>query len=90
MADQTLSGAVALAIDKAVVVIGAGPMGSGIAEVAASAGHRVYLRDTSEAALDKGMSQIRGSLGKRIDVERLPHLFQRGNEFAMANPIANS
>ena len=48
MADPTNIEAGALPKDKAVVVIGAGTMGSGIAEVAASAGHRVYLRDTSD------------------------------------------
>jgi 3-hydroxybutyryl-CoA dehydrogenase len=63
--------ATALSKDKAVLVIGAGTMGSGIAEVAASAGHRVYLRDTSEAALEKGIAQIRGSLGKRVERGKL-------------------
>lgn len=61
----------ALALDRTVVVIGAGTMGSGIAEVAASAGHRVYLRDTSEAALERGVAQIRKSLDKRVDRGRL-------------------
>ena len=61
----------ALPIDKAVVVIGAGTMGSGIAEVAASAGHHVYLRDTSEAALERGIGQIRRSLDKRAERGRI-------------------
>jgi 3-hydroxybutyryl-CoA dehydrogenase len=61
----------ALARDKAVVVIGAGTMGSGIAEVAAAAGHRVYLRDTSAAALDRGIGQIRASLDKRVQRGKL-------------------
>ncbi len=46
-------------------------MGSGIAEVAAAAGHHVYLRDTSEAALERGMLQIRRSLEKRVEHGRL-------------------
>jgi 3-hydroxybutyryl-CoA dehydrogenase len=58
MADHMLPSATSLPTDKAVVVIGAGTMGSAIAEVAASAGHRVYLRDTSEAALQRGIAQI--------------------------------
>lgn len=61
----------ALPVSRAVVVIGAGTMGSGIAEVAAAAGHRVYLRDTSEAALERGMAQIRRSLDKRVERGRL-------------------
>jgi 3-hydroxybutyryl-CoA dehydrogenase len=61
----------ALSTAKAVVVIGAGTMGSGIAEVAAAAGHRVYLRDTSEAALERGIAQIRRSLDKRVERGRL-------------------
>ena len=56
----------ALPLDRAVVVIGAGTMGSGIAEVAAAAGHRVYLRDASPAALERGIGQIRGNLEKRV------------------------
>jgi 3-hydroxybutyryl-CoA dehydrogenase len=61
----------ALAKDRAVAVIGAGTMGSGIAEVAAAAGHRVYLRDTSAAALDRGIGQIRTSLDKRVQRGKL-------------------
>jgi 3-hydroxybutyryl-CoA dehydrogenase len=61
----------ALAADKSVVVIGAGTMGSGIAEVAAAAGHRVYLRDTNGAALERGMAQIRRSVDKRVERGRL-------------------
>lgn len=55
----------ALSKEKAVVVIGAGTMGSGIAEVAATAGHMVYLRDASEAAIQRGLAMIRASLDKR-------------------------
>jgi len=56
----------ALSKDKAVVVIGAGTMGSGIAEVAAAAGHTVYLRDASDAAIERGLGMIRASLDKRV------------------------
>jgi 3-hydroxybutyryl-CoA dehydrogenase len=61
----------ALPIDKSVVVIGAGTMGSGIAEVAAAAGHVVYLRDTSEEALRRGVEQVRRSLERRVERGRL-------------------
>ena len=56
----------ALTKDKAVVVIGAGTMGSGIAEVAAVAGHTVYLRDANDAAIERGLGMIRASLDKRV------------------------
>src|SRR5436190_3239929 len=71
MADTPHSFPHALSTEKAVVVIGAGTMGSGIAEVAASAGHRVYLRDTNQDALERGIDQIRRSLEKRLQRGRL-------------------
>jgi len=74
MADQISSPAASLPADKAVVVIGAGTMGCGIAEVAACAGHPVVLRDTSEAALARGIAQIRRSLDRRVERGRLEPL----------------
>ena len=56
----------ALPLDKSVIVIGAGTMGSGIAEVAAAAGHTVYLRDANDAAVERGLGMIRASLDKRV------------------------
>jgi 3-hydroxybutyryl-CoA dehydrogenase len=43
-------------------VIGAGLMGSGIAQVAAQAGWEVVLRDMDDAAVERGLAAIRGSL----------------------------
>ncbi|UUZ65678.1 3-hydroxyacyl-CoA dehydrogenase [Polaromonas sp. P1-6] len=57
---------VALPLERSVVVIGAGTMGSGIAEVAAVAGHTVYLRDANDAAIERGLGMIRVSLDKRV------------------------
>jgi 3-hydroxybutyryl-CoA dehydrogenase len=45
-------------------VIGAGLMGSGIAQVAAQAGWQVTLRDLDDAAVHRGLAAIRGSLEK--------------------------
>ncbi|HET8659853.1 MAG TPA: 3-hydroxyacyl-CoA dehydrogenase NAD-binding domain-containing protein, partial [Micromonosporaceae bacterium] len=45
-------------------VIGAGLMGSGIAQVAAQAGWRVTLRDLDDAAVGRGLAAIRTSLGR--------------------------
>ena len=43
-------------------VIGAGLMGSGIAQVAAVAGYDVVLRDVTDEALERGLDGIRASL----------------------------
>jgi 3-hydroxybutyryl-CoA dehydrogenase len=43
-------------------VIGAGLMGSGIAQVAAQAGWQVTLRDLDDSAVQRGLAAIRGSL----------------------------
>lgn len=52
----------ALSKDSIVAVIGAGAMGSGIAHVAAKAGHPVFLFDTNEAAVTKGIAGIKKDL----------------------------
>ena len=51
---------------KTVAVIGAGDMGHGIAEGALIAGIRVFLRDTNQELLDKGVSRIFSSLDKLV------------------------
>jgi 3-hydroxybutyryl-CoA dehydrogenase len=45
-------------------VIGAGLMGAGIAQVAAQAGWEVTLRDLDDAAVQRGLAGIRGSLSR--------------------------
>ena len=50
----------------AIAVIGAGAMGSGIAQVAAAAGLGVTLIEVSEAAVEKGLEVIRGNLQKLV------------------------
>jgi len=52
---------------KTIGVVGAGTMGSGIAQVAAAAGFNVVLRDISEAALERGFRIIERSLGKLVN-----------------------
>lgn len=49
---------------KRLSVIGAGLMGSGIAQVAAQAGWQVTLRDLDDAATQRGIDGIRKSLAK--------------------------
>ena len=52
----------ALARDATVAVIGAGAMGSGIAQIAAQAGHPVRLFDTRMGAAEKSRAAIGGTL----------------------------
>ncbi|WP_394260574.1 3-hydroxyacyl-CoA dehydrogenase NAD-binding domain-containing protein, partial [Xanthobacter autotrophicus] len=49
-----------LSTTAAVAVIGVGAMGSGIAQVAAQAGHAVRLYDALDGAAEKGRSGILG------------------------------
>ncbi|MGB7292684.1 MAG: 3-hydroxybutyryl-CoA dehydrogenase [Thermodesulfobacteriota bacterium] len=51
---------------KNVGVIGAGTMGSGIAQVVASSGRKVVLIDVSEASLDRGIKTIEKSLARMV------------------------
>ena len=51
-------------MSKKLAVIGAGLMGSGIAQVAAAAGYEVAVRDVTDAALARGVDGIRASLEK--------------------------
>jgi 3-hydroxybutyryl-CoA dehydrogenase len=49
-----------------IAVIGAGTMGNGIAQVFAGQGNDVVLVDVQQAALDKGMKAIEGSLARVV------------------------
>jgi 3-hydroxybutyryl-CoA dehydrogenase len=52
-------------------VLGAGLMGSGIAEVSAKAGYETIVREVSEELVRKGLSRIEGSLGKAVEKGKL-------------------
>jgi 3-hydroxybutyryl-CoA dehydrogenase len=47
-----------------VLVVGAGQMGGGIAQVVAGSGRRVSLYDAAPGAVEHGLETMRGSLGK--------------------------
>jgi 3-hydroxybutyryl-CoA dehydrogenase len=52
-------------------VIGAGQMGSGIAQVSASSGHDVWIHDISDQLIEKGIANIKNSLAKLVKKEKL-------------------
>jgi 3-hydroxybutyryl-CoA dehydrogenase len=52
-------------------VLGAGLMGSGIAEVCAKAGYETVMREVSDELAKKGVSRIEGSMGKAVEKGKL-------------------
>ncbi|QMU79143.1 3-hydroxyacyl-CoA dehydrogenase family protein [Streptacidiphilus sp. PB12-B1b] len=54
-----------------IAVIGAGLMGSGIAQVSAQAGYDVVLRDVTQAALDRGVAGITASYERFVAKDKL-------------------
>lgn len=54
-------------MSKQLAVVGAGLMGSGIAQVAAQAGYDVTMRDVADDALARGRAAIERSYGKFVD-----------------------
>ncbi|HEX2863486.1 MAG TPA: 3-hydroxyacyl-CoA dehydrogenase NAD-binding domain-containing protein [Deinococcales bacterium] len=57
---------------RTIGVVGAGQMGSGIAQVAATAGFQVLLHDLDPAFIERGRARIEDSLGKLEAKGRLP------------------
>lgn len=53
-------------------VIGAGTMGSGIAQVAAQAGHATWLYDTRPGAVEHALAGLRKTLDKLVEKGKLP------------------
>lgn len=54
-----------------VMVIGAGQMGAGIAQVCAMAGYKVYLNDLKEEFVQKGIAAIDKNLQRQVDKEKM-------------------
>lgn len=55
---------------KKICVVGAGLMGSGIAQVCAQAGYEVSLRDIEQRFVDKGIATIKKFLGRDLEKGR--------------------
>ncbi|MGY3718540.1 3-hydroxybutyryl-CoA dehydrogenase [Sutcliffiella cohnii] len=54
-----------------VMVIGAGQMGSGIAQVCAQAGYDVIVNDVKQESLDKGLATITKNLNRNVEKGRM-------------------
>ncbi|MBO9130110.1 3-hydroxybutyryl-CoA dehydrogenase [Bacillus sp. 165] len=54
-----------------IMVIGAGQMGSGIAQVCAMAGYKVVLQDLKQEQVDKGISVITKNLSRQVEKGRM-------------------
>ncbi|HEX3002802.1 MAG TPA: 3-hydroxyacyl-CoA dehydrogenase family protein [Angustibacter sp.] len=55
-----------MSAQQKITVVGAGLMGSGIAQVSAQAGHQVVLRDVTDEALSRGRSGIEASYARFV------------------------
>ncbi|MCB0291948.1 MAG: 3-hydroxybutyryl-CoA dehydrogenase [Calditrichaeota bacterium] len=58
-------------ITTSIGVLGAGTMGQGIAQVAATAGHAVVLYDSSRTALENARSGLSAILQRQVDKKRM-------------------
>ncbi|MGG4451554.1 3-hydroxybutyryl-CoA dehydrogenase [Brevibacillus porteri] len=56
---------------QTIMVIGAGQMGSGIAQVAAQAGFRVLLNDVQQAFVERGLATITKNLSRNVEKGKL-------------------
>ena len=73
---------------KNITVLGSGVMGHGIAQVSATAGYNVVLRDIKQEFLDKAMEKIKWSLDKLVSKEKISK--DEGDSiFARITPIVD-
>ncbi|MFS0557623.1 3-hydroxybutyryl-CoA dehydrogenase [Brevibacillus sp. 179-C9.3 HS] len=56
---------------QTIMVVGAGQMGSGIAQVAAQAGFRVFLNDVQQAFVERGLATITKNLSRNVEKGKL-------------------
>lgn len=73
---------------KNITVLGSGIMGHGIAQVSATAGYNVVLRDIEQGFLDKAMEKIKWSLDKLVAKEKIPQQ-EADSIYSRITPIVN-
>ncbi len=61
----------AAAMVSKIGVVGAGQMGNGIAQVAATAGYEVVMVDIQQDFVDRGLASIQQSIGKFVEKEKI-------------------
>src|ERR1700752_3475721 len=57
--------------DSIIGIVGSGAMGSGIEQVAATAGHQTFIFDTNTTALDKAKTSLNNSLSKLVEKQKI-------------------
>jgi 3-hydroxybutyryl-CoA dehydrogenase len=62
-----LEGRIVIMEINTIGVVGAGQMGSGIAEVVLTSGFEVVMRDINQEALERGRNRIDGDLARRVE-----------------------
>ena len=73
---------------KNITVLGSGVMGHGIAQVSATAGYNVVLRDIEQGFLDKAMEKVKWSLDKLVSKEKISK--EEGDAiFARITPVVD-
>lgn len=69
-------------------VIGAGAMGSGIAQVAAMAGHQVILFDTNSAALDNSKTKLEKVLARLVEKGKIESVESITSKYTYASELS--
>jgi enoyl-CoA hydratase/3-hydroxyacyl-CoA dehydrogenase len=73
---------------KNITVLGSGIMGHGIAQVSATAGYNVVLRDIEQGFLDKAMEKIKWSLDKLVTKGKISQQ-EADSIYSRITPIVN-
>jgi predicted dinucleotide-binding enzyme len=73
---------------KTVGVLGAGLMGAGVAQVSATRGHKVLLKDINANAVARGLAQIQDNLNAKVKKRRMS-VFDRDNIVAQVTGLDN-
>ena len=73
---------------KNITVLGSGIMGHGIAQVSATAGYNVVLRDIEQKFLDNAMEKIKWSLDKLVSKQKISQT-EADDIFSRIKPVVD-